>query len=283
MQYSDLIEKRRHGTPYFPVQYYYIDKTHPRYIMPLHWHKEFEMIRVVSGRLTVYLNNTSYEMEAGNCLFVEGGCLKRGYPDNCVYECLVFDTVMLDGKLGGDAEGRFFAFKGKDVQYKNFIDPENAQILSTVDELLRATKEAKPFYELETVGLIYQLFYNLYRSGHIVKHPSSAADKGIHTVITLLEWIEHHNSERITLDDASRVTGLSEKYICRIFKEHTAKTVMEYVNESRIEKACAQMATNSITKAAFDSGFNNLSYFCKVFKKCKGMSPSEYKKSILRQ
>lgn len=283
MQYSDLIEKKHHGTPYFPVEYYYVDKAHPRYIMSLHWHKEFEIVRVISGKLTVYLNHTPYEMEAGDCLFIEGGCLQRGYPDHCVYECLVFDTVMLDGKIGNGADGRFFEWKGKGIKYKNFIDPKNTQILSTVDELLRSTKEAKPFYELETIGLFYQLFYHLYVSGHIVKSQNSASEKGIHTVITLLEWIELHYSERITLAEISHVMGFSEKYICRIFKEYTAKTVIDYVNERRIEKACSRIGVNSITQTAFDCGFNDLSYFCKIFKKYKGMSPSEYKKQILRK
>ena len=53
MKYSELIEKRRHGTREFPIEHYYIDKTHPRYVMALHWHKEFEIIKVRSGRLTV--------------------------------------------------------------------------------------------------------------------------------------------------------------------------------------------------------------------------------------
>lgn len=281
MQYSELIEKRRHGTPNFPVEYYYIDKTHPRYVMSLHWHKEFEIIRVTSGKLTVYLNNTLYDLVEGDCLFIEGGCLKRAYPDDCIYECLVFDTAMLEGRLGNGSDKSFFAVSGNDVRYKNYIEREYTRIHSTIDELLRATREAKPYYELETVGLFYKLFYCLYASGHIVKSPNAAADKGIHTVIALLEWIELHNSERITLSEISEVTGLSEKYICRIFKEYTSKTVMDYVNESRIEKACVRMRSSTITQTAFDCGFNDLSYFCKTFKKYKGTSPSKYKKSLL--
>ena len=283
MQYSDLIEKKRHGTPCFPVEYYYIDKAHPRYIMQIHWHKEFEIVRVVSGKLTVYLHHTPYEMQAGDCLFIEGGCLKRGYPDHCVYECLVFDAAMLDGRIGNGAEHCFFKLWGEGVHYRNFIDPEDLQIISVIDKLLRVTAEAKPFYELQTAGLLYELFYHLYTSAYITQNRNSAADKGMHTVVALLEWIEQHNSDRITLADLSRVTGFSEKYICRIFKEYTAKTVMNYVNESRVEKACAKMLTNSITQTAFECGFNDLSHFCKTFKKYKGISPSQYKKSILNQ
>ena len=280
MKLSNLVEKRRHGTPSFPVEYYYIDKTHPRYIMQPHWHKEFEIIRVISGRLTVYLNNTQYEMVAGNCLFIEGGCLKRGYPDNCVYECLVFDTVMLEGNNGIGAAG-YFDIKGKDVQYINFISPDNSLVNSTIDELLRAMREAKAYYELETIGLFYKLLYHLYISGHIIKGQGNAQNKGICTVISLMKWIEIHNSERITLSEISKVTGLCEKYICNIFKEYTSKTVIEYVNECRIENACMRIASSSITQTAFDCGFNDLSYFCKTFKKYKGITPGEYKKRVL--
>lgn len=283
MQYSELIEKKRHGTPYFPVEYYYIDNNHPRYVMSLHWHKEFEIIRVTSGRLTVYLNNAVYDLDAGDCLFIEGGCLKRGYPKDCVYECLVFDTAMLDGRMGGGADKSFFEIKGNNIKYKNFIDRENTQLHSTIDELLRATREAKPYYELETVGLFYQLFYRMYTSGHIVKSLNAASNKGIHMIIALLEWIELHSSERITLSEISKVTGLSEKYICRIFKEYTSKTIIDYINESRIEKACTKIRSSTVTQTAFDCGFNDLSYFCKTFKKYVGMSPSKYKKGLLEQ
>ena len=271
MQYSDLIEKKRHGTPYFPVEYYYIDKTHPRYVMSLHWHKEFEIIKVLRGRFTVYLNSVPHEMREGDCLFVEGGCLKRGEPHDCIYECLVFDASMLSR-----INDCILDPNGKDVKYKNPIDRENSDLTSTVDELLRSTREAGNFYELEAVGLLYKLFFHLYQSGNIVKKQSAESDKRLHTVMKVLEWIERNNSERITLADVSTLTGLTEKYICRIFKEYTSKTVMEYVNESRIEKACALLSSESVTQAAFDCGFNDLSYFCKMFKKYKGISPSEY-------
>lgn len=282
MKYSELIEKKRHGTPYFPVEHYYIDRDHPRYIMAAHWHKECEIIKVVSGRLTIYLNSTKYELFAGDCLFVEGGCLKRGYPDNCVYECLVFDTAMLARKVGEGKGKSFFENDGSELEYKNFIDRNDTEIHVTVDNLLRAVREAKPFFELEMISLLYKLFYELYSSGYIVKNKNLAVDKGVRTVMSLLKWIESHNSEQITLAKISEVSGLSEKYLCRIFKEYTSKTIMDYVNESRIEKACVAMQTQSITEAAFSCGFNDLSYFCKTFKKYKGLTPSEYKKAYIK-
>ena len=54
-------EQRRHGLPDFPVQYYRIDREHPRYEMNLHWHRELEIVRVLHGELSLYLDNTDLQ------------------------------------------------------------------------------------------------------------------------------------------------------------------------------------------------------------------------------
>ena len=98
----------------------------------------------------------------------------------------------------------------------------------------------------------------------------------------MLDKIEADFDEDITLTELAELAGLNEKYLCRIFKDYTEKTIIEYIHEIRIENACYEMSVtgNNITRAAFDSGFNDLSYFSKTFKKLKGISPTEYKKSI---
>ncbi len=283
MKYSEFIEKKHHGTPNFPVEYYRIDKSHPRYVMPLHWHKEYEIIKVQSGSLTVYLNNVKYELTEGDCLFVEGGCLKRGYPNNCVYDCLVFDVSVLNDRIGNYSKNLFSDLNGPDTQYINLISRSDTEILATVDKLLEITESGGTLYEIKTIGLLYLLFYDLYRLKYIFNSKNAAVDKSMQTVISLIEWIDEHISEHITLCEISKAVKLSEKYICRIFKEYTSKTIIDYLNERRIEKACAEMISKSITEAAFNSGFNDLSYFCKTFKRYKNTTPSKYKKLISKK
>ena len=53
MSYNELEQR---GTADFPVEYFYIDDTHPRYQMSAHWHGEVELIRVLSGELSVSLD-----------------------------------------------------------------------------------------------------------------------------------------------------------------------------------------------------------------------------------
>ena len=277
MKYSELIERKRHGTPDFPIEYYYTDKTHPRYVMQAHWHKEFEVIRVKSGSLTLFLNNVRYELLAGDCVFVEGGCLKCGYPDECVYECLVFDTAMLKRQRMTDSEKNLFDNPASSFSFKNLIDRSDNKIIKVIDDIFSAMSECREVYEVCVVSLLYSLFFELYTSGYITKKHAAPPDKTLTSVMMLLEWIENNLSEQITLSGLSSASGLSENYICRIFKLYTSKTVMEYVNERRIEKACLEIADKSITEVAFACGFNDLSYFCKLFKRYKGISPRAYR------
>jgi lysophospholipase L1-like esterase len=68
-----LKEEMQHGVPDFPVQYYNVDSSHPRYEMALHWHREFEIVRVRSGALELYVNNVSKVLGAGDIAFIEFG------------------------------------------------------------------------------------------------------------------------------------------------------------------------------------------------------------------
>lgn len=278
MKYSELNEKRKHETKGMPLVLYTLDKNHPRYVMEPHWHKEAEIIRVCSGKLTVYLNDTEYELSAGDALFVEGGCLKRGYPFDSVYECLVFDLALLDRKKEG-----FLPILSdvSDLEFKNYIDPIDRDIHKTLDELFSVAREKGEYYELNAVGLLYKLLFELFRGGYISKGSGRAVSRGVRTAIAAIKWIEEHNAEEITLSALSGSLGISEKYLCRLFREYTSKTVMEYVIESRIAGACRLMKEMNITEAAFSSGFNDLSYFSKTFKKHKGMTPSEYRRKYI--
>ena len=51
MRYLAIHEHAVRGTFDFPIQLYYVDKTHPRYEMPFHWHMEHELILVLQGTL----------------------------------------------------------------------------------------------------------------------------------------------------------------------------------------------------------------------------------------
>ena len=102
MKNIGLYENVERGSAGFPIQYYYVNKEHISYEMPAHWHREFEILRVKRGSMHLYLNGVDYSLERGDIALIGGGVVHSGKPDNCVYECVVFDLNMLC-RSGADA------------------------------------------------------------------------------------------------------------------------------------------------------------------------------------
>lgn len=276
MAFEDYNEKRSHGSPDFPIEYYRVDENHPRYVMPLHWHGEFELIRVVSGRLTVYLDNLPYELGAGDILAVNCKVLHRGEPAKAKYECVVFDPKMLR-KSGGDPLGDYLLplISGEKVINCHY-NREQDEIYRAVCELFGVLRENNSFYELHVYSLLFKILALFYEYGQIseVGKAQSVSNKAVQR---LVEWIDEHFSEDITLKRLSEIAHMNEKYLCRVFRSYTGRTPIEYINHIRIEKSAeALLRGKTVTEAAFEHGFNELSYFSKIFRRYMGCSPRTY-------
>lgn len=275
MEYSEYIERKHHGTYDFPIQYYYVDASHPKYIMDAHWHKEFEIIRVLKGNLKVYLNNIEYSLKKGDTLLVECGVLHRGEPFDCIYECIVFDLNMLIKQKNDITQGYILPIINSFASIKNIIYQNNSKF----DKLFITMSKKEAFYELKVYSLLFECFLMLYMDENIIPVEKPANTHQVEVITNLISWMEKNFTEPISLEKLSSITGFSKKYLCRIFKEYTSKTIMNYINELRIESACYEMLKGkNVTDAAFDNGFNDLSYFCRTFKQYKKVTPNQYKK-----
>lgn len=281
MKNAGYREQRRHGRPDFPVQYYHIERDHPRYEMHLHWHLEFEIVRVLAGELTLYLNNEAYTLQKGEVAFVGGGVLHRAEPNACVYECVVLDPGMLIRRVEDPAAGYVRALmKGEIENRPGEWDP---LLLHGVEELFDALRREEPYFELRVHSAAMEILYRLYATGSVrVKEEREKPGHRSQVMLSLLNWIGDNYTERITLSDLAAVAGTGEKYLCRFFKEYTGNSPVEYINRLRVERACLDMTESghSVTRAALDNGFNDMSYFCKMFKRYKGVSPREYRRAF---
>ncbi len=97
----------------------------------------------------------------------------------------------------------------------------------------------------------------------------------------LILYIEECLFTDITLKHLASVFNYNEKYIGRLFKKNTGMSVKEYINTKRLESAAAMLKKTDfpITDIALRAGFNNVSYFNRLFKKHFNVSPSEYRKN----
>jgi len=108
--------------------------------------------------------------------------------------------------------------------------------------------------------------------------------KNVDIIRKTREFIRTNYKKKIKLVDISKAIYLSPYYLSHIFKRETGITLMEYLAKVRIEEAKYLLENTqwSTTRIAFEVGYSDQSYFCKVFKKNEGISPYGYKKRMKR-
>ena len=96
----------------------------------------------------------------------------------------------------------------------------------------------------------------------------------------ILRYVKRYHTQNITLDDICREFACSRSSISHRFKRSTGKSFREYLCELRIEDAKTLLCYSflSVTEIALSVGFCDSTYFASVFKRCVGVSPSEYRK-----
>ncbi len=99
---------------------------------------------------------------------------------------------------------------------------------------------------------------------------------------SIYEFIMNNFKNEIDLEEISSKAHMTPSAFCRYFKARTKKTMIEFINELRVNYACQLLEenTSSITQICFEAGFNNTSNFNRRFKFIKGITPQQYKSNI---
>lgn len=279
MQYLNYRENMQRGSQDFPIAFYHVEGNHPQYIMALHWHVEFELIRVVSGSFFLTVDEESFRLEKGDAAFIPAGALHSGLPDSCIYECIVLDLNMLLNPKQS-CVNLLWAILNNEIEPYHRIPGEETALQAPLNLLFDAVASKKEGYQLVAVGALYTFIGAVFSEGYY--RPCVCKNAWLHKKViqlkTALEFMEASYNTPLTLEEMAQSVHMSPKYFCRFFKEMTHQTPLGYLNYYRIERACYELlSTNkSVTEIAYDSGFNNLSHFIRIFKRYKGTTPKQY-------
>ncbi|SKB56652.1 AraC-type DNA-binding protein [Parapedobacter luteus] len=94
----------------------------------------------------------------------------------------------------------------------------------------------------------------------------------------VVAYIRQHIAHSLSVDELSQVAHISKPHFYRAFKHEMGISPMEFVILERINQAKQLLAAGStIKEACFGSGFNNLNYFIRIFKKHEGITPGAYR------
>ena len=217
-------------------------------------------------------------MSAGELIYIGEGVIHGGEPENCIYECAVFDPKPL--LMHTHAIRRYlYRIQRRQIQILMRFTQKQPEILTRAETLYGSLRKKSPGWEMTSLGALFELYGMIFDREYYTPCASGDHTQGkLKQLKPVLEYMELNYQSPITLEDLSRLAGMSSKYFCRFFRAVIHRTPIDYLNYYRIERACYLMATEdiSVTEAAYRCGFNDSSYFVRAFKKYKNVTPRQY-------
>jgi two-component system response regulator YesN len=140
-------------------------------------------------------------------------------------------------------------------------------------DLLKAIDLLQPIHQIKS------LFLETCRELLSSKTDRSVTRKEIQMV---MDYIHAHYAEDITIVKLSNVLCISTNYLSNLFRQETGIQIIEYLNRYRIDRATKLLRdpTLKVYEVAERTGFQDTSYFCKVFKGIEGTTVTDYKRQV---
>lgn len=286
MEKEELKENITHGTVNFPLANYKWNSD-KQFIVNLHWHDETELIFFKKGSFTVTSNMKEYKITEPTFMFINSGDIHSIVSDGgCNESAVVFDLKMLSFEYFDAIQYKIIRplIEGK-IQFPPFILEDNPiwkPVKKLYEKIIKESDNDELSSYMKVKSYLYQLIAYLYENDSFLNADNTYESDTykLENIKIVLTFIRKNYSQRISLDEIAGLVGMNTQYFCRYFKKFIGKTLTEYINEIRIEKAAEYLikTDTKIIDIAICCGYDNIGYFIKRFKDQKNVSPSEYRK-----
>ena len=284
-----LREKKEHGTPLIPVVSYEPWLVHEIGFfssIETHWHDEWEICYIDTGRIICTLGGMKYEMEAGDIAFIPGGILHSMEPIHdgyWIFKSVVFNPSLLEMNSDMFSESKYISrFRSRRNQHAMIFRGDEA-FNNRYLLMYHALTNRIPFYEMIVrAGLFELTAYWMNRLSENDEADTVKHEKNQDIVKQAIDTIQTHYKEKITLAQLAEEANLSVGYFIRTFRHFVGRSPADYILNYRLTKAAELLRTTDqkILTIAFDTGFNNISYFVRSFEKAFQKTPTEYRNSV---
>ena len=233
------------------------------------WHENLEIQVCTKGEGFVLLDRNKFSIKKDDIIIVNSQVIHyTGTNSELNYACLIIDS---DFCKQADIDHTALTFEPL------FCDNDFLSAYHKFREIFNNTKDVCHIAKLKQQLL--NILINL-REHHTVSHSSSAVQKNSFKMVqAAIKYMRDHYGEKIYIDDIANMLLINKYSLSHEFKKYTGQTLISYLNSYRCKKASEFIQEGkTVSEAANLCGFNNMSFFTKIFKKYSGHLPSQYKR-----
>ncbi|MBQ5334228.1 MAG: AraC family transcriptional regulator [Oscillospiraceae bacterium] len=228
-----------------------------------------QILYCTKGSGTLHMDGKTFHIPPYTAIFMPAFHPHEYYPEEDVWD---IHWVVPSGHSAEDILKHFGLTEPKVYELKEVKMLEH--IFRKMHEAIRADSV---FGNYRASGYLYDFlieFYRLISSVGTTGAPNSALMKAV-------DYINFNYALPISMDDLCSVSGVSKQYLCLLFRKTLGSRPMEYIAKRRIQAAKELLTSTdkTIEEIAAETGFCTASYFCKLFKRYEGITPSHFKKA----
>lgn len=289
--YDNLYAKNDYGTLDYPVNARYLD-LHKSYLnwIRWHWHEEMEILIVNQGVAEVSTDDDTYLIRPGQGLIINQNvmhCIHAQDKKQCTFHSLVFHPDYIFGHKSNYLQTQYLLPLQNYQLFKVFFLDESApwheRMLQTLMEAIEVNMAKHFGYEIATKGYLCHFWAELLRQLPQTETPlPPRVPQDEQRVKEAMLYIRTHHAEPLTLQEIADSIHVSKSECCRCFARTLQMSPFEYLMKYRIYESTKKLMDpeqnfSSIAELALSVGFNNTSYYNKLFKKFLGCTPTYYR------
>jgi len=262
----------------------FFSRVKEEFDFPLHYHDEFELNFIYNGAGTKRIVGDHVDVIDNLELVLVGSNLPHGWFTN---QCQTKEIHEITIQFHPDLFDQKFLRRNQLSFIRNLLERANKGIsFSTeIKEIKRPRLEQltqKNGFDsvLELISILHELSTS--RNMRSLSNSSFISDQfnfNSRRIEKAFQYMQANYDKDVSLADVSKVVNMPEVSFSRFIKKRTGKTYIDSLNEIRLGHASRMLidTTETIAEISYKCGFNNLSYFNRIFKKKNGCTPKEFR------
>lgn len=264
---------------------------------PNHCHSFFEIEYLFEGDGVYQINSEKIETRTHSLLIKPPLCVHGAYGNNGQSRNLIiqFGYNFLN-KNAFTLKKNSLLFPTSKLQHNCILMVESnteleyllSEIIKIVPVFITPLKdedriiEYSPEYELKLNSLTLSLLVYLLKNEYLTIVEDACNFTDVLQLKNVLNRIIKYPEEKLSMDDAAKMAGMSYAYFSRTFKKTIGQSFVDFCNANKIHRAEELLKSQkfSVTDIATSLGFGSVSYFNRIFKKYNGSTPTQYKNKI---